>query len=81
MNQSFEANDQRMMIYCDKVSHLMKWFWRIDIQAIKRELNTRVDQLAKGAAYGEYDKINKFMTVDEYPLKVNMIKAEDESGP
>ena len=40
----------------------MKHFRRIDIQAIKRELNAIVDQLAKGATYGEYDKKNKVTT-------------------
>ena len=56
----------------------MKCFRRIDIQAIKRELNARADQLAKGAAYGEYDKKNKLKTTNEHPLGVNMIEAEDE---
>ena len=53
----------------------------MDIQAIKRELNARADQLAKGVAYGVYDKKNKLTTTSEYPLKVHMIEAEDESGP
>ena len=53
VNRIFEAKDQRMNVYCSKVSQLMKRFQRIDIQAIKRELNARADQLAKGAAYGE----------------------------
>ena len=81
VNKTFKANDQRMRIYCDKVSHLMKCFRRIDIQAIKRELNSRADQLAKGAAYGEYSKKNKFTTAGEYPPDVNMIEVEDESEP
>ena len=34
--------------------------------------------MAKGAAYGEYDKKNKFTTAGEYPPEVNMIEAEDE---
>ena len=68
-----------MRIYYDKVSRLMKCFRRIDIQAIKRELNARTNQLAKGAAYGEYDKKNKFTTAGEYPPGINMIEAEDES--
>ena len=35
----------------------------------------------KGSAYGEYDKKNKFTIAGEYPPEVNMIEAEDESGP
>ena len=69
MNKTFEAKGQRMRIYCDKVIRLMKCFQMIDIQAIKRELNARADQLAKGAAYGEYEKKNTFMIVGEYPLE------------
>ena len=56
VNKVFEAKDQRMRVYCDKVSRLVKCFRRIDIQVIKRELNARADKLVKGAAYGEYDK-------------------------
>src|SRR5690606_32863967 len=56
VNKTFETKDQRMKLYCSKVVQLMKNFRRIDIQAIKRELNARADQLAKGATYGEYDK-------------------------
>ena len=35
--------------------------------------------MAKGAAYGEYDKKNKLTTTNEYHPEVNTIKAEDES--
>ena len=47
VNKFFEMNDQRMQVYCDKVTRLVKCFWRIDIQAIKRKLNARADKLAK----------------------------------
>ena len=56
LNKFFEAKDQRIKVYYDRVSRLVECFQRIDIHAIKRELNTRVEKLAKGAAYGEYDK-------------------------
>ena len=79
VNKIFEANDQRMKVYCSKVSQLMKHFQSIDIQAIKRELNARADLLAEGAAFGEYDKKNKLTTTNEYPLEVNMVEAKDES--
>ena len=44
----------------------MRNFRRIDIQAIKRELNVRADQLAKGAAYGEYNKKSKVTTASDH---------------
>ena len=59
VNKTFKAKDQRMKLYCNKVVQLMRSFRRIDVQAIKRELNTKADQLAKDAAYGEYDKKSK----------------------
>ena len=35
VNKTFEAKDQRMKVYCDKVVQLMKCFWRIDVQLLK----------------------------------------------
>ena len=88
VSQIFEAKDQRMKVYCNEVSQLMRCFQRIDVQAIKRELNARADQLVKGAANGEYDKKSKFTTISEhpppttgdYPMEVNMVEADDVSG-
>ena len=78
MNGIFEAKDKWMKIYYEWVTKLMKRFQRRDIQAIKRELNVRVDGLAKGAAYGEYEK-KKVMTTPGDDLKdVNMIDAKEE---
>ena len=54
VNGVFEMKDKRMKAYCNTVTKLIKQFRRIDIQAIKRELNARVNGIAKGAAYGEY---------------------------
>jgi len=65
VNKFFEAKDQRMKVYCDKVTQLVKCFQMIDIQAIKRELNARADKLAKGATYGEYDKNNRLITKND----------------
>ena len=62
-----------MKAYCNKVSQLIRCFRRVDVQAIKRELNARADQLAKGAAYEEYDKKSKFATVSEHPPSTKMI--------
>ena len=78
MKKTFETKDQIMKLYCDKVVWLMKCFRRIDVQAIKKKLNARANQLAKGAAYGEYDKKSKLTTAGECPPDVNMVEAEDE---
>ena len=43
VNKTFETKDQRMKLYCSKVVQLTRSFRRIDIQAIKRELNVRAD--------------------------------------
>ena len=69
-----------MKIYCDKVVQIMKCFRRIDAQAIKREINAKADQQAKGAAYEEYDKKNRLITTGEHPLDINMVEAGDELG-
>ena len=78
VNKTFGTKDQRMKLYCSKVVQLMRSFRRIDIQVIKRELNVRADQLAKGAAYGEYDKKSKLTTVDDHPPNVNMVEAIED---
>ena len=67
-----------MKLYCSKVVQLIKNFRRIDIQAIKRELNARAAQLAKGAAYGEYDKKSKVTTASDHFLDVNMIETTED---
>lgn len=64
MKGIFEVKDKWVKIYCEKVTELMKHFRRIDIQAIKRELNVRVDGLAKGVAYGEWKKRKVMTTLD-----------------
>ena len=56
---------------------MVKSFLRIDIQAIKRELNVRDDKLAKGVAYGEHEKRNKFTASNSYCAEDNMIDAEE----
>ena len=81
VNGIFEAKDQRMKIYCDRVMQLVKRFRRINIQTIKMELNAKVDRLAKGAACGGYEKRNKLTTSNNYPAEVNMVDAKDEVEP
>ena len=78
VNKTFETKDQRMKLYCDKVVQLMKCFRRINVQAIKRELNARADQLAKCAAYGEYNKKSKLTTAGSLPLDVYIMEMEND---
>ena len=78
INGIFQAKDQRMRVYCNKTMQLIKCFQRIDIHAINKELNARVDRLAKCAAYGEYDKKNRLTTSNDCSAEVNMIDAEEE---
>ena len=78
VNKTFEAKDQRMKLYGSKVVQLMRNFRRIDVQAIKRELNTIADQLAKGAAYGEYDRKSKLTTASNHRPDVKMVEAKDD---
>ena len=59
----------------------MSRFKSLKIQAINGELNARADGLAKGAAYGEFDRKNnlnlkKFMlkeSVEENTQKVKLL--------
>ena len=53
----------------------------IDVQAIKRELNTRADGLAKGAAYGEYDKKKWLIIPYGCPVVVNMVDEVEFEAP
>ena len=47
VNGISEVKDKIMKVYCGKLTELAKRFQRIDIQAIKRDLNAKVDGLAK----------------------------------
>ena len=78
VNKTFETKDQRMKLYCSKVVQVTRNFRRINIQAIKRELNVRADQLAKGAAYGEYDKKSKLTTASDRLPDVNMVEPMED---
>ena len=48
----------------------MKKFTKVEIQVVKRELNGRVDDLAKRVAVGEFTKKNK-MTIIEIPTAIS----------
>ena len=41
-------------------------------------MNTIADQLAKGAAYREYDKKSKLTTASDHPPDVNMVEAKED---
>ena len=78
VNGIFKAKDKRMKVYCDKVVELVKRFCRIDIQAIKRELNAWADGLAKGKAYGECEKKKEITNYTIYLPDVHMIEVGEE---
>ena len=51
---TFEAKDSHMKSYRDIAKSLIVEFKHVEVEAIRRELNSRVDALSKGAAYGEF---------------------------
>lgn len=77
VNEVFEMKDKRMKTYCKNVTELKKSFWRIEIQAIKRELNTRANGITKGASYGEYEKKKRLTTLDGCLKDINMVDSEE----
>ena len=86
LNGLFEAKYSQMKKYHDKARIIMTRFKSLNVQAVKRKLNARVDTLAKGAAYGEYTKKEK-LSIEKYASekpaekvisKVNMIDALDD---
>ena len=54
LNGSFEVKDSRMRSYRDTVKSLMTEFRFVEIKAIKRELNSQADALAKRAVSREF---------------------------
>ena len=80
VNGTFEV--KRMKVYYDKVVELLKILWGIDIQAIKREINTWADVLAKEMAYGDSEKKNEITTCTVYPSDIHVINIgrEDEKA-
>ena len=59
----FEAKEPRMKAYFDKASALSCQFRSFNIEQVPRELNQRADELAKGAALGEYDRRANIVSV------------------
>ena len=55
-----------MKAYFDKASALSRQFQSFSIKQVSRELNQRVDELAKGANLGEYDRRPKIVSVAEH---------------
>ena len=64
----FEAKEPRMKAYFDKASTLLCQFRSFNIKQVPRELNQRADELAKGAALGEYDRRAEIVSVAEYDV-------------
>ena len=59
----FEAKEPRMKAYFDKASALSCQFRSFNIEQVPRELNQRANELAKGAALGEYDRRTEIVSV------------------
>ena len=49
---TFEVKDPQMKSYCDRAKSFMSQFKDLKIRAVRRELNSRADALAKGVTYG-----------------------------
>ena len=56
LNGKFEAQDPRMRGYFEKVREILKRFSRVEVQAVRREVNSQADGLAKKAALGDCEK-------------------------
>ena len=61
----FEAKALRMKAYFDTTFALSRQFQLFSIQQVPQELNQRADELAKGAALGEYDRRAEIVSVTE----------------
>ena len=83
LNGKFEARDPRMRRYFERVQETVKRFSRIEVQAIRREMNSQADSLAKKAASGDCEKevrLTLFDTEDTESLGTPSI-GEEVSNP
>ncbi|KAL5578611.1 hypothetical protein UlMin_011053 [Ulmus minor] len=87
LNGSFEAKDSRMRSYRDTIKSLLTEFKFVEIKAIKRELNSQADALAKHAASGKSRETKLVMMEDETEgkgperrYKVNMTETSEGSS-
>ena len=87
LNGSFEAKDSRMRSYRDTIKSLLTEFKFVEIKAIKRELNSQADALAKRAAAGEFQRTKLIMKEDETEgkgpkrrYKINMVETNEGSS-
>ena len=82
---TFEAKNSRMRSYRDTTQSLMKNFRHVTIEPIRKELNSRANGLAKGAATGEYKKKMELVMMEdmtegkgpERHYKINAIDMSD----
>ena len=68
----FEAKEPRMKAYFDRAFVLSRQFQSFSIEQVPRKLNKRADELAKGAALGEYDRKIEIVSV----TKQNVLNVE-----
>ena len=61
----FEAKEPRIKAYLNKAFALCRQFQSFSIEQVPQKLNQRVDELAKGAALGEYDRRAEIISVTE----------------
>ena len=61
----FEAKEPMMKAYFDRTFALSRQFQSFGIEQVSRELNQRADELAKGAALGEYDRKAEIISIIE----------------
>ena len=88
LSGSFEVKDSRMRSYRDTVKSLLTEFRFVEIKAIKRELNSQADALAKRAASGEFQKKTKLIMMEdetegkflERRYKINMVDTNEGSS-
>ena len=68
VNGTYEAKEERMKKYLEKVLHLVKKFKKTDFVQIPREENMEADALAKEAstneAIDEFDEIQYILSID-----------------
>ena len=64
----FEAKEPRMKAYFDRALIMSRQFQSFNIEQVPRELNQRADELAKGAALGEYDRRVEIVSMTEHDV-------------
>ena len=79
IEDSYEARDEKMILYLKKVRELLKKFVRVQIKHILRAENSRVDALAKLATASQED-LNRLTHV-EHLSKPSVDLNNEEISP